>query len=608
MDSEVFAWVAIVILICLSGTFSGLTLGLLSLDLIGLEIVIGSGSELEGRYARRIYPLRKRGNLLLCTLLLGNVAVNALISILLADKTSGFWGFLISTVVIVVFGEITPQSICQRHGLMIGYYTVWMVWIFLIFLFPAAYPISLCLDRLLGQELGTIYTRSELKKLLDIHSSVTQSDLTRAETKVLAGALDFGVKEVGDIMTPIEQVFMLGIDETLTHEQIKDIVQTGYSRIPIYEGNHHHITGMLFAKDLALLNPDHTFVIRNILPTLNRQLPRVFADTPLSDMLAEFKTGSAHMALVRTVNSEGPGDPVYENVGVVTLEDIFEEIIGDDIDDEIDSAIAKRKGKLIRATHGAPTPQKENNALEVSNETILSLCKYLMANVRSFKKKRMSKAVLKRLLAQSPIAIVETATMSEDKVPFLFLEGHLVSYFAVLLSGKVTILQGGLEIDKISSKEGSGEFGCFIEDALRVPRYRPNFSAKPQGYVRYLKISKESYDAAIEASKLERKHKSIIREAAGLFGMDQAEVTIDLPLGKEKEKEKEEKEEKELADLSSSSPYTSAASATFDGGRRGVGRGDWGGGGEFTVTTEGPIDRVTGSEGFGGGFGSDNVQ
>jgi metal transporter CNNM len=100
----------IIVLICLSALFSGLTLGLMSLDKTGLEIVMSGDDPKAAAYAKAIYPVRDDGNLLLCTLLLGNVAVNALLSILLAEYAGGIVGFVASTFLIVIFGEILPQA------------------------------------------------------------------------------------------------------------------------------------------------------------------------------------------------------------------------------------------------------------------------------------------------------------------------------------------------------------------------------------------------------------------------------------------------------------------------------------------------------------------
>ena len=103
--------ILIVILLSLSALFSGLTLGLMSLDKTGLEIVMSGDDPKNAEYAKKIYPVRENGNLLLCTLLLGNVAVNALLSILLAEYAGGTLGFVTSTFLIVIFGEIVPQAL-----------------------------------------------------------------------------------------------------------------------------------------------------------------------------------------------------------------------------------------------------------------------------------------------------------------------------------------------------------------------------------------------------------------------------------------------------------------------------------------------------------------
>nr|CAD7572856.1 unnamed protein product [Timema californicum] len=167
-------WASIcIILMCLtfSALFSGLNLGLMSMDQTDLKVISNTGSETERRYARAIMPVRKKGNYLLCSILLGNVLVNSSLTIIMDDITSGLVAVIGSTLAIVIFGEISPQAICSRHGLAIGANTIIITKIVMIITFPLAYPISLFLDFLLGAELGNIYTRERLKELVKVGSA-----------------------------------------------------------------------------------------------------------------------------------------------------------------------------------------------------------------------------------------------------------------------------------------------------------------------------------------------------------------------------------------------------------------------------------------------------
>ena len=110
---EWWRWLLIVGLIMLSGCFSGLNLGVLGLDTKDLELMMegpyeSKEDEKEGAHARKLLPLRRRGNLLLCAILLGNVMVNSLLSILMADIAGGAVALISSTTLIVIFGEIVP--------------------------------------------------------------------------------------------------------------------------------------------------------------------------------------------------------------------------------------------------------------------------------------------------------------------------------------------------------------------------------------------------------------------------------------------------------------------------------------------------------------------
>jgi hypothetical protein len=234
-------YVLMIFLICMSAMFAGLTLGVMGLDKTGLEIVMHSDDATSAEYARKIYPLRATGNLLLCTLLLGNTSANALFSILIADKTGGIIGFITSTFLILIFAEIVPQSICTRYALYIGSRAVPLVRVIMVIMYPIAKPIAFCLDCALGEEIATTYSGSELLKFLQIH--VEQNIIDRDTANTMGGALKYKDVAVREVMTPLANVFMLKADEVLNFETIAKIFKTGYSRIPVFEVSQVRNTG-----------------------------------------------------------------------------------------------------------------------------------------------------------------------------------------------------------------------------------------------------------------------------------------------------------------------------------------------------------------------------
>jgi hypothetical protein len=159
-----------VVLVCCSAFCSGLTLGLMGLDMTMLTVLLESGTEQDKINATKIAPLRSTGNRLLCVLLITNTAVNAGLAIVMAGFTGGFSGFLLSTLLIMIFGEITPQAICSRHGLAIGAFLYPVIWLVCAIFYPLAYPIAQVLDAVLGEEIGLSYSRDELIALLSMHS------------------------------------------------------------------------------------------------------------------------------------------------------------------------------------------------------------------------------------------------------------------------------------------------------------------------------------------------------------------------------------------------------------------------------------------------------
>ncbi|KAN0050137.1 hypothetical protein ACTA71_003240 [Dictyostelium dimigraforme] len=492
-----FQWISIIVLVAISGLFAGLTLGIMSLDITGLEIIIASGTAKESKYAKIIYPVRQKGNLLLCTLLLGNVGVNALLSIFLADLTSGFVGFILSTTIIVIAGEIIPQAACSRHGLAVGAHTIYIVYVFIFVFFPFAYPISLSLDWILGNEMGTIYSRNQLKKLLDIHSAhANESGVSRSDVTMLTGVLDFAHKKVSLIMTPMEKVFSVDIESLLDYNTITLILESGHSRIPVFEGNKPNIVGCLYVKDLALLNPADKVPLRTILNLYKRQLVKTWNDTSLDQMLTEFKTGRSHMAIVHKVNNEGEGDPFYENLGIICLEDIIEEILQDEILDENDMYHEVRKKnqhhstfdyRTIGSFHGPKTA-----LAQLSTQQVKAIYSYLSGSIDEFSSKFISENVFTKMLSTKGAIVLDIdRPTTGDK--FIYTRGVASDFFTIILQGKVEIRSGS----EAFISEG-GPFSTLGVGALKSEHFVPDFTARIiSGNVSYLKIPKSVYDQSV---------------------------------------------------------------------------------------------------------------
>lgn len=335
----------IVILLILSAITSGLNLGLMSLDMNELAVIKSCGSAREKRYASIIIPLRKRGNYLLCSLLLGNVMVNSSLTVILEAMTSGLVAVIGSTLAIVVLGEIVPQAFCARQGLAVGARTIYLTYGFMLLTFPLSYPISCLLNCVLGEEKGNVYDRERLMEFIKITGHHTQ--LEADEVAIISGALKLKKIKVDQIMTRIEDVFMLPMECVLDRDTIRAIIEKGYSRIPVYDfGNRKQIRGLILAKDLALLDPDDKTPIVNMLTYCKH--PLIFIDdyATLDVALNEFKTGKSHLAVVRRLQDDGETDRYYESIGVVTLEDVIEEVLQTEINDETDTLSDNRLKSL----------------------------------------------------------------------------------------------------------------------------------------------------------------------------------------------------------------------------------------------------------------------
>jgi metal transporter CNNM len=311
-----------IVLVVLSGLFSGLTLGLLSLDKQSLERQAKHGN----KYAETIYTVRKNGNLLLTTLLLGNVAVNTTLSIYLGTVASGVVAGVIATALIVVFGEIIPQAVISRYALWFGAKTIWFTKFAIVICYPIAWPIAKLLDLFLGSELPKTYSKSELMEIISEHEQSEHSPIDRDEKRIVHGALQFSHTRVREVMTKAEDVISFSEDRILDDAFMQEVNECGYSRLPIYRDEDSNITGILYVKDLIV--EDEDIHIHQTKEAYDTDFLTVRDSNLLDQVLAKMLKTRQHIAVVRDHNKNF--------CGVVSLEDIIEEIIQQEIVDEDD--------------------------------------------------------------------------------------------------------------------------------------------------------------------------------------------------------------------------------------------------------------------------------
>ncbi|XP_062307078.1 metal transporter CNNM4 isoform X4 [Osmerus eperlanus] len=542
-----FQIILIAFLLVLSGMFSGLNLGLMALDPMELRIVQNCGTEKEKKYARKIEPIRSKGNYLLCSLLLGNVLVNTTLTILLDDLIgSGLGAVVASTIGIVIFGEIVPQALCSRHGLAVGANTIMVTKFFMLVTFPLSWPISKLLDCVLGQEIGTVYNREKLVGMLKV--TEPYNDLVKEELNMIQGALELRTKTVEDVMTSLTNCFMIHNDAVLDFNTMSEIMESGYTRIPVFEDERSNIVDVLYVKDLAFVDPDDCTTLKTITKFYNHPVHFVFHDTKLDSMLEEFKKGKSHLAIVQKVNNEGEGDPFYEVLGLVTLEDVIEEIIKSEILDESDLYTDNRNRKKV-----APNKNKRDfsafkneseSKVKISPQLLLAAHRFLATEVNLFSPSQISDKVLLRILRHPDVIQDIKFNDSDKRCPqhYVYQRGKAVDYFILILQGKVEVEAGNenmkfetgpfsfygvmalsaptLEFRSPSHLSGlnrtSSLGGADRQESLSVsgsssqlnssapsPQYTPDFYVRALTDLQFVRITRAQYQNGLMASRLD---------------------------------------------------------------------------------------------------------
>ncbi|XP_023163924.1 metal transporter CNNM2 isoform X2 [Drosophila hydei] len=422
------------------------------------------------------------------------------------------------------------KAVCSRHGLAIGAKTILITKTVMAITAPLSYPISRILDALLGEEIGNVFNRERLKELVRVTNDV--NDLDKNEVNIISGALELRKKTVADIMTHINDAYMLSLEAVLDFETVSDIMNSGYSRIPVYDGDRKNIVTLLYIKDLAFVDTDDNTPLKTLCEFYQNPVHFVFEDYTLDIMFNQFKEGTiGHIAFVHRVNNEGDGDPFYETVGLVTLEDVIEELIQAEIVDEtdvfVDNRTKTRRSRYKKADFSAFAERREAQTVRISPQLTLATFQYLSTAVDAFKKDVISEPILRRLLNQDVFHNIKSkGKPKDDPSLFIFTQGKAVDFFVLILEGRVEVTIGreGLLFDSgpftyfgtqalvqnvvVDSPTQMGSMQSLNMDSKIRQTFVPDYSVRAATDVIYIAIKRSLYLTAKKATLLEKSRKS----------------------------------------------------------------------------------------------------
>ncbi|MDB2695727.1 gliding motility-associated protein GldE [Flavobacteriaceae bacterium] len=329
---------ALLLLIC-SALVSGAEVAFFSLQLKSLEELYDTNNETE---VKRVIHLLRKPKRLLATVLVANNFINIAIVLLFSLLSKAFLSDIenpvllliievgIITFIILIFGEILPKVYANRNALT---FSKVMAPVLIVLdeylLFWLTFPMSRTttfIEKRLGDK-GNQFSIDKLSQALELTGD---DETTSDEQRILEGIVNFGNTDTREVMCP--RMDMFAISDALTMKEIIPLIlEQGYSRIPIYTEKKDTIKGILYVKDLLPNIHKENFKWQQLL----KQPLYVPENKKLDDLLKEFQLKKNHLAIVV--------DEYGGTSGLITLEDIMEEIVGDISDefDEVDSSYSK---------------------------------------------------------------------------------------------------------------------------------------------------------------------------------------------------------------------------------------------------------------------------
>ncbi len=328
--------IALIALLISSALISGSEIAFFSLNQTDINELSNNGKE-----ENIVVTLLDRPRKLLATILITNNFINILIVLLFASLAETLFGdfnltlnlyfftvpirflleIILVTFLILLFGEVLPKVYASRNALSFSKKMSKFIRSVNVILTPFSMPL-IAITKWIEKKFGSKATNFSVETLSQALELTSQGATSKDEQKILQGIVNFGNTETVQIMKPRIDIFAISEDETY-EAVLEKILTNGYSRNPVYKEGIDNIIGVLYAKDLLAHLNKKSFKWQNLL----REPFFVPENKKLDDLLGDFRAKKNHLAIVV--------DEYGGTSGLVTLEDVIEEIVGD-INDEFD--------------------------------------------------------------------------------------------------------------------------------------------------------------------------------------------------------------------------------------------------------------------------------
>lgn len=331
MDSHIgYSIGIIVIFVVLSAYFSATETAFTSLNRIRLKNLAGDGD----KRAKRVLDLESKYDNLLSTILIGNNIVNigmtAVATALFLELTPQYGATLstvVVTVVVLIFGEISPKSLAKESPESFAMFSSGFINVLMVILTPINFVFSQW-KKLLAKIFKVVDNRgiTEDELLTIVEEAETEGNLAAGQSELIQNAIEFNELEAWDVLTPRVDIKAIEIDST-KKDVAKMFMETGYSRLPVYEDDLDKILGVLNQKDF------HNYISgsKKTISDYVKPVVYVAGSMKAADLLKKLQVNKTHIAIIV--------DEYGGTAGLVTMEDIIEELVGDIYDehDEVES-------------------------------------------------------------------------------------------------------------------------------------------------------------------------------------------------------------------------------------------------------------------------------